>query len=215
MSALTLRRPTPTRIVMRSPALWLITAAAAATASLLAGPVAALAVLGGTVGTVGTALRFARVRGWLERSAQRDAHRARRDAREALLEDAGIQTHGLADAAALVDRITAASPRLAAHLELEALLDRYVELELVAARCVNLLTRREPPRAVPERSAIRTLIRSRSVALRRTCEAQLADAREELANILDLLRLLVERAALEESEIEEDLVDRRLALLDD
>jgi hypothetical protein len=202
-------------MAMRSPALWLLTAAAAATASLVAGPVAALGVLGGTVGAVGAVLRIDRVRGWLQRAAQRDAQHARREAREVRLEDAGIQTHGLADASALVDRITAASPGLAAHLELEALLDRYVELELVAARCVDVLNRRELPRAVPERSAIRTMIRNRSAALRRTCEAQLADAREELGSIIELLRLLVERIALEESELDDEPLDRRLALLDE
>jgi hypothetical protein len=201
-------------MLMRSPALWLLTAAAAATASMLAGPVAAVAVLGGTFGAVGTALRFGRVRGWLAQAAQRDARRARMEARETRLEEAGIQAHGLADAAALVDQITASAPRLAEHLELDALLDRYVDLEIAAARCINLLDRR-PPRAVPEHSAIRTLIWNRSAALRRTCEAQLADAREELASIMELLRLLVERIALEDTEVEDDPVDRRIALLDD
>jgi len=216
MQALTLHRhrPRPARLLIRRPALWLSTAAIGAGAGMFAGVFVAIAVLGGTFGVALSALRLDRVRAWLERSAERDAQRARREARETQLEEAGVQKLGLEDATALVDHVTAADPELAAHLELDALLDRYVELELAIVRYSCLASGHGGSRRVLESSATRTQIRNRSVALRRACEARLEDARDELASIVELLQLLVERTALNATELESDPVGERMALLD-
>ena len=221
MQALTRYRPSAGRLLMRHPALWLVTAAAGAGAGIFAGALGAIAVLGGTVGMACAALRIGRVRGRLERSAYRTWRRARREAREARLDQAGIPQLGLDDATALVDHVTAADPWLAEHLELEPLLDRYVELELAIACYAGLATRRSRSRSGLESSATRprTRIRDRSTALRRAYEAQLAEARDELASIIELLRLLVQRTALDataaEVDPEADPIGERLALLDD
>ncbi|MBX3160429.1 MAG: hypothetical protein KF773_30975 [Deltaproteobacteria bacterium] len=181
-----------------------------AVAALIANVVTALVVLVASL-AVGAVVR---VRSLRAGSRAHRAELAKRDLRETQLEEAGVRKHGLAAATTLVDRITAADPIIAAQLELDGLLDRYVVLELATARLAALVAERKG-RPVPTTSPIRTEIRGRTLALRRTCEARLAAGRDELASIDELLQFLSQRTALAAAELETECVSERLALLDE
>jgi hypothetical protein len=217
MHALTLERPGAARLLMRYTSLWAIVAVLGVGMGALAGALGVLGVLGGVVGTACGALRSRRVCGWLERSADRAAQRAVREERETRLQEAGVRLDGLAAATMLVDQITETDPLLASHLELEALLERYVVLELASARCAGILADRYGAHPVPESSTTRARIRVRSAALRQACEVRLAALQDELASIIEFFQLVLQRRALEETELESesDPLGERIALLDD
>jgi hypothetical protein len=212
MQALALYRPSFARLLVRHPMLWVTSAALGASTAMFAGVLVALVVLGGALGTVCAAARTQRLRGWLDRSARRASHRAQRDDRETRLEKAGVPKQGLAAVTLLLDQIIATDPALAAHLELEALLDRYVELEVAAKRYEYLLAESQA-RPVPQTSPIRMLIRERSTAVHRSCEARLAAAQDELASIFEFLQLLIQRSALESTDPQGDPLEQRMLLL--
>jgi hypothetical protein len=215
MEALALTRPRPARMLVRQPLVWLASAAIGVGTSAFAGVLIALAVLGGAAGATAAVLRLGRVRRWLERSAAREARREQREARERQLENAGVSQLGLDTATALVDQLVATQPALATHLELEELLDHYVELELAAARYAGVLAGRSLRRPVPESSSTRRQIRGRALELHHVCELRLAVTRDEMAGIVELLQLLVERTFIETEEPEADPIADRLALLGD
>jgi hypothetical protein len=215
MQRLARYQPGSTGLLVRNPMVWAAGIALGAGTAVLAGIVAALAVIGGAVGTTYVALRTPKGRHWSDRVARRTAQRVCREDREARLEAAGVHDHALATATLLVDEITTADPALAAYLELEALLDRYAELEITTKRYERVLARPSAVSPVPERSASRAVIRNRSEALRRTCEARLADGRDEMAGIVELLQFLLQRSVLEVTEPQADPVGNCLALLED
>jgi hypothetical protein len=208
-------QPSSTKLLLRTPVLWAVGAFIGAGTAVLAGMLVALVVLGGTAGAACVALRTPRGRRWSERFAQRAAQRIRREHREARLEEAGVCGHALAAATLLVDQITATDPALAASLELEALLDRYVELEITTKRYERMLTGSSAAAPKPGCSATRALIHGRSEALRRTCEAWIADARDELAATVELLQFLLQRSVLAATEPQSDPVGDCIALLED
>lgn len=215
MKRLALYQPSPTSLLVRNPMLWAAGIALASGTAALAGVMVALLVLGGTVGTACVALHIPRGRRWSARLAQRVTQRVRRDGREARLEVAGVHGHELAAATLLVDEITAIDPTLAAYMDLEALLDRYAELEIRAKRYERVMARPSPASPVPYRSARRARLRDRSEAMQRTFEARLADGRDELAGIVELLQFLLQRSVLEATEPQADPVGDCLALLED
>jgi len=215
MQPLALYQPGPTSLLVRNPMLWAAGIALASGTAALAGVLVALLVLGATVGTACVALHTPRGRRWSARLAHRATQRVRRDGREARLEVAGLHGHELAAATLLVDEITAIDPTLATYMDLEALLDRYAELEIRAKRYECVMARPSPASPVPHRSARRALLRDRAEAMQRTCEARLADGRDELAEIIELLQFLLQRSALEATEPQSDPVGDCLALLED
>jgi hypothetical protein len=208
-----LRRPSSARLLARHPILWVSTAVLGVCTAVLAGGPAALAALGGTFGTACAVLRTRWARRRLEHSARCAAVRARREARESRLEDAGVRKHGFAAAQLLVDRITQAAPELAAQLDLEPLLDRYVELELAARRYEACAADGRPARPAPNPSATRARIGDRLAAAQRAREARLAALRDELAGIVEFLQLLVQRGALDATVLEGDPLGERMSLL--
>jgi hypothetical protein len=139
MQALAPYRSSSAGLLVRYPALWATTAIAGVGSGLFAGMLVALVVLVGIVGAACAATQSRHVCGWLEQAARRKSERERREVRETRLEEAGICTQGLVAAASLVDRLTAVDPVLVAQLELDGLLDRYMELELAASLYARIL----------------------------------------------------------------------------
>jgi len=215
MQRLARYQPGTTRLLVGNPMVWAAGVALGASIAVVAGILAALAVIGGTVGTACVALRTPKGRHWSARFARRTAQRLRRERREVRLEAAGVHDHGLAGAMLIVDEITTIDPELAASPELEALLDRYAELEITARRYERVLARPPAVSPLPDHATSRAVIRDRANALRRSCEARLADGRDEMAGIVELLQLLLQRSVLEATEPESDPVGDCLALLED
>ncbi|HEX2689275.1 MAG TPA: hypothetical protein VHN14_21785 [Kofleriaceae bacterium] len=214
MQTLALERTGPARLLASYSSLWALISVVGVSMGVVMGPVGVLGVLGGVVGAACAALRSRRLCRWLDRAALRKSQRARREDREARLQEAGIRVQGLVAATALVDRITASDPLLATHLELDALLDRYVVLELASARCACLLAERYGAHPVPERSMTRTRIQVRSAALRQACEMRLLALQDELASIVEFFQLVLQRSALQAMEFDADPIGERIALLD-
>jgi hypothetical protein len=212
--ALTLGSSGSPRLLVCRPGLWVTAAAIGVSMGVVAGPFVALVALGGVAGAACAALRSRRVRGWLACSARRESQRARREDRETRLQEAGVRIQGLVAATALVDQITAIDPALATYLQLDELLDRYVVLELAAARCTFLLAEKYGAPPVPESSTTRTQIRVRSATLRQACEMRLAAQNDELAGIVEFFQLLLQRCALEATDLDADPIGERIALLD-
>jgi hypothetical protein len=214
MEAVTLYRPSTARLLVHHPVLWGMAAMLSAGMGVVTGGAGALLVLGGALGVGCVTLRMRSVRGWLERSARRASHQARRDDRADRLRGAGVRRDGLVLATRLVDQTATANPALAVQLELEELLDRYTELELAVARYERLFMEKQA-RPMPETSRVRAMIHERLVAVHRECEARLAAGRDELASIIELLQLLHHRSVLEVTELPIDPVGDCLALLDE
>jgi hypothetical protein len=57
------------------------------------------------------------------------------------------------------------------------------------------------------------LIRERSTAVHRSCEARLAAAQDELASIFEFLQLLIQRSALESTDPQGAPLEQRMLLL--
>jgi hypothetical protein len=215
MQALTLDHRGSVRLLVHEPVVWGVAALVGMAMGMFAGALGALAALGSFIGGACTALRSRRVCRWIERSSRRASQRARREDREARLQEAGVGITGLVAATVLVDELTAMEPVLVKHLALEALLDRYVVLELAAARCTGILTERYGAFPVPEGSTIRTRIQVRSATLREACELRLAALQDEQAGIIEFFQLLLQRSVLEVTKLEGDPIGERIALLED
>ena len=191
--------------------IWSSTAVMVGGVAVLDGLMAGLTLLGATLVTAWGALRSKTVQAWMRRYAARHAANARRDRRDAALETAAIPKHGLAFAPVLVDRIIDSDPTIERYIDLESLLDRYVELELAISRCLQIDLAPPCPQACSE---TRLRIRDHGLALRRDSETRLANAREELASITELLRLILARSELAKVELHEDPVADTVALLE-
>ena len=191
--------------------IWSSTAVMVGGVAVVEGLVAGVTLLGATLVTVWGALRSKGFRAWLERYAMRQAANARRDRREDQLEAASISKHGLQFATVLVDRITNSDPTVERYIDLESLLDRYVELELAIARCIGLDL---APYCPDASSPTRIRISNDALALRRDSDARLANARDELASITELLRLILARSEMAKIELVDDPVADTVALLE-
>ena len=209
----TLGRPSPAGLLVHHPMVWATGAALGAAAVVSAGALVTFVAFLGAIGLGCAAAGTRPIRGWLESSARGAVRTARRDGREARLEEAGVPKQGLAAATLLLDQISATGSPLATHPELEEMLDRYVELEITAKRCERLLADARRARAVPGGSETRARISDRAAAVQRACDARLASARDELASILELLQLLVQRSTLDATEVQGDPVGERMSLV--
>ncbi len=160
-------------------------------------------------------------RRWRARHAVRAARRQRRDRREERLRAANICTLELTQLAELVAQVLDGDP--ADRLELEALLDRYVETALARQRCVTLVApgevaRLETKLAVAQHGNARSAaILERRVAQSRAITARARDLEEEISALAELIRLYGQRAALEidgEHALDSEVVSSALARFD-
>lgn len=205
----------------RWPSVWGTFLGAVVTAGL-AGAVA-LPLVATVVGAVWLGAGNRRLRARLDADAERRAREQRYAAREARLDGVSASTFGYRAAGSLVADIAATDARLARTLDLEGLLDRYVDLAVAGARCRRVLTthdRYEMIRALGRtsvRSPLRRQLIERRLAAWDACRLQLQAVEEQLAEITELLLLLSERVRFANAEIDvdADLVDARIALVDD
>jgi hypothetical protein len=152
------------------------------------------------------------------RTARRD-RRTRRERRGARLEATGATTFELEDLADLVEQVIEHDAR--DSLELESLLDRYVELAIARQHCLTAAGHAQPD-ALAAKLAIARPRRALSVALveRRIARARAVEARAReyesmLEELAELIRYYGERASTpEEPEPDSDLVATALARCD-
>ena len=158
-----------------------------------------------------------RTRCWLRARARQRALEERRRHREAALDGAHASLDELAELTACVDRLDQLAPGESERLELEALLDRYVELEVARSIAGDRLSRTERWGGAPygrrttpvghhldaQERQTRTLVRHRMTGLD-----------DQIEDIADLIRLSAARAALPDVDylLAEEL-PRRLELL--
>jgi hypothetical protein len=123
----------------------------------------------------------------------------------------------LLEATALADAITLADARLAAHLELDELLDHYVDVAIARERCRAVLESVTPAQLARKKPDRRGIF-ERRIALWNRCRDRAEALDDELAGLIELLRLAVDQTTLGDQDALLDgtnLVADRLALLDD
>jgi hypothetical protein len=146
-----------------------------------------------------------RVKRSLEGRAQRRALRARRELRETRLENAQFRRDGLFELTTLVDSIVSNGASHGEQMDLEELLDHYVDVACARAQCqiavvatdrTSLVHALESvsPRS-PQAELRRTLI-ERRIACWTEARDRAAVLDEELAVTTELVRLLAQRSAL-------------------
>jgi len=220
MEALAVRRPaSPAWFLVRRPLVWATTTAVVASTGILAGTLSAIVVLGSTIGVAFAGIQSKRVRSWLERAIRRNAQRAQRERREERLEKAEVTSDGLVAATMLVDEIMASNPALATRLELDAMLDRYVELEIALAGYRNAIDR-GPTWPLPSNSStMRNAIRERARAFGQACVRRIEALHEERECIFELLQLAAQRGSVNDlgdgHDAAAERIDECLALLAD
>ena len=201
--------------------------------------IAALAVCGiGYVGVMGAILAVSSLfvlcfaatgSRWVHRALDRQSVRRARARREAARQRAlgaapPARHHQYRELRALVEGIERSEPIAARRLELQELLDHFVQLTVGHARGLEALhvagggESPEPPSGDPPTTARRRDIAARRLRHREDTTARLGAIADEIDSADDLIRLVAQRAAcanldaLLEGEGE---VDRRLAELDE
>ena len=157
-------------------------------------------------------------------SSARRTRRRRREARDRALPRGNAGRDALIELTMLVDEIAADDPVLAGRLDLEGLLDRHVELTLAherALRAVRLADRTQLERMRasfrwdPDTKASRLELCERRIRCLDECEARAEQLADELAMLADMIRLIAQRVACPDDSLEDDVVGRHLAELDE
>jgi len=160
----------------------------------------------------------------LDAHFERRRRSERRRTRERRLEDSGVARDALVELTVLGEEIERRDPELHARYEIEEMLDRHVELSLAHERCLRAMRmadRDQLARAKlehlnrPGGSRRRADMFERRLRYWDQCKAQADRCDEELAVMADMIRLLAQKAICPGTLIEDDLVERRLAELDD
>lgn len=152
--------------------------------------------------------------------SQARARLAARNHREAKLEDACISRDELAELTEIVDRVLEVAPGEYERLELEPLLDRYVELVVSRRLAAERMARADRLGAYAHMwgtpSDRRRTIDDQRQAVRTSCATQLAALDDEIAQVAELIRLYGERATMPEIDymLEDDSLVRRLELME-
>ena len=139
---------------------------------------------------------------WLEARRAEKKRRERKEARETRLEDADIPREVLDRVSHLAAEIMKRDPQLAEQFEIEALLDRYVDLAILQARTRDALYRvslgdlARARRLTGAESQWRREIAQRRIAQWERCRQHLSVLDDELAAITELLCLIASRAVL-------------------
>jgi hypothetical protein len=199
----------------------------------LVGIVAMLLALGTTV-TVATVTGLACVMGWygvgrrhpwmaarIATRAKRKQLMDKRDRRLRSLVRAGVREHDLADLTALVDDTLRNDPDAGDRYDLEALLDRYTELEIARTQTKTILQRFDRGVLARQLDAMtRAGKRTRRDLLERrithidACRDRLVAMDDGVDEIRELICLLAQRASTAEFD-ESDDIERRVMMLDD
>jgi hypothetical protein len=147
----------------------------------------------------------------------------RRSAREEALDRAGVGRDQLAELQTLVDEIHRTDAgRAERRFELEDLLDHYVQLAVSHEKCLRALRqtdRNELVRALREqvpgtRGGRRALV-ERRLRCWDECRARADRLAEEIATLVELVRLLGQQAACPEPLIDHEALARRIADLEE
>ena len=163
------------------------------------------------------------IRKALARHASWRARQARRDARDRALPPASCGRGTLVELTNLVDEIEHQDPGLAGRFELEALLDRHVELTIAyehALRAMRMADRtslehmRDVYRKDPDANPQRLDLYERRLQCLAQCEGTAEWLADELATLAELLRLIAQRVACPEDILADDTIARQLAEID-
>jgi hypothetical protein len=173
---------------------------------------------------VGVGVGAAPLREALAAHAVRSARYERRDARERMLVASSNGYHTLAELTQLVDDIEARAPELAQRSDLEALLDRFVALTVAHERAlraaemserVQLERIRDACLADSSASPRRLELCERRLRCLDECESKAERFADELAIVVDTIRLTAQKAACPDDLPADDSIDRQLAELDE
>lgn len=176
------------------------------------------------IALVGIGITTAPVRAIVAAHAARRAWYARRDAREDTLGFGSKGYHTLIELTRLVDEVETRAPELARRFDLEALLDRFVALTVAhdrAVRAAEMSDRdqleriRETCAADAGASARRLELCERRLQCLDDCEAKVERFADELAIVVDTIRLTAQRAACPDDLPADDCIDRQLSELDE
>ena len=218
----------PTVATMRSEPAAHVTAAGLAVIALTGGlllPIPILAPIGLVLLLGLVALKSsgaAASRALVEHAAWR-ARNARRQARVDALIAAGSSRDTFFELDRLVTSIEQRDPSLADRLEIEALLDRYVALAVAHERGLRALMMtdrvqleriRDGHRADPDHDPRRLQLCERRLECVGACEARVQSFADELAIVIDAIRLVAQRVACPDDLLPDDTVDRCLVELD-
>ena len=166
----------------------------------------------------------------VRRATARAEHRRQRtrvrDQRIEKLTAVGAPRSGLAEATRLVDAVEHHAPEDAARFDLEELLDHFVAVTVVYTRYAAM-ARINDTRALQRRlddlvrrdsgDGMRHAVLERRLAFAERCETRMVALGQELDCILEVLRLLAERAAMSAIDDDDgsDVLADRVALLDE
>lgn len=156
----------------------------------------------------------------LHERAQLRARAASRNRREARLEDACVARDELAELTEIVDRVGEVAPGDIERLELEQLLDRYVDLAVTRRTALERMARADRlgayPHAWTASSDRRRVIDEERQSVRAACAGRIAELDDEIAQVADLIRLYGERATMPSVEylLDDDSLVRRLELME-
>lgn len=173
---------------------------------------------------VGIRVGAAPLRAALAAHAVQRARDDRRYARERTLVAASNGYHTLVELTRLVDYVEAHAPELAQRCDLEALLDRFTALTVAHERAlraaemsdrVQLERIRDACGADAAGSARRLELCERRLQCLDECETKAERFADELAVVVDTIRLTAQRAACPDDLPADDSIDRQLAELDE
>jgi hypothetical protein len=161
----------------------------------------------------------------LDRRRERELRRERRLHRERRMMRTGVQTLGLIELTALVDGIESDRDGAITQYELDDLLDHYVALAIAHERCLGALRATDriglarslsqlPARDHGDASRCRRALIERRIACWDRCQVRAQQLEDELAALVDLVRLMAQRAACPDEDLELGSIERRLAEID-
>jgi hypothetical protein len=130
----------------------------------------------------------------------RRARRAMRAKRSRRLVNAQIANDELVELTAIADAVRDADPTTAEALDLEGLLDRFVDVAIARDRCSEIIQRDRTAafarRARQDTGTRRDRTASRRIAWNHRCEARLHALDAQLEDIANLIRLYGERTTM-------------------
>ena len=162
------------------------------TTSLVIGYVAGIALAGLALAATWISATRPAVQRKLDRARAQERFRRARDLRESRLEEEGLSCQPLATLTELVDRI--AGSHAALRVDLETLLDRYVDLAVARHRLRAWITSAALAPASAKQALCSAVVRLRTAHVDR-CRQRELEIERELDGITHRIRTLAERLA--------------------
>jgi hypothetical protein len=160
--------------------------------SLVIGYVAGITLAGVALAATWISATRPAVQRKLDRARAQERFRRARDLRESRLEEEGLSCQPLATLTELVDRIAGSQAGL--RVDLEILLDRYVDLALARHRLRDWITSAALAPAGAKQALCSAVVRLRTAHVDR-CRARELEIERELDAIAQRIRMLAERLA--------------------